>query len=254
MSATAVILQNRFSNDGATILSVAVDGRMVHESWNHTVSTNDARAQMIDAFLDLWNVYCEQGLVLYVSSRTVRNLLKEQQELFDGLLIRDTITGSMFRKTWDVCSASHHKQRREKRPLPSEIEKEPTPLVVVATDASKGKNSKTVGLSAVNSCGIIKTHEMELNSIFDGELSAINFALQQFGKNVKRLEVLTDSRQAIQYIQWSGLLRKRRCRRLFLLVSRGITGLWSHCITGCVMSCLSRNASWMVVSASVVYL
>lgn len=42
-----------------------------------------------------------------------------------------------------------------------------------------------------------------------------------------------------------GLLRKRRCRRLFLLVSRGITGLWSHCITGCVMSCLSRNASWI---------
>ena len=89
MSATAVILQNRFSNDGAIILSVVVDGHMVHESWNHTVNTNDARAQMIDAFLDLWNDYCEQGLVLYVSSRTVRNLLKEQQELFDGLLIRE---------------------------------------------------------------------------------------------------------------------------------------------------------------------
>lgn len=221
MSTTAVILQNRFSNDGATILSVAVDGRMVHESWNHTVNTNDARAQMIDVFLDLWNEYSEQGLVLYVSSRTVRNLLKEQQELFDGLLIRDTITGATFRKTWDVCSASHHKQRREKRPLPSEIEKEPIPLVVVATDASKGKNSRTVGLSVVNSCGIIKTHEMELNSIFDGELSAINFALQQFGKNVERLEVLTDSRQAIQYIQGrtslqstSGLVLKETIKRL----------------------------------------
>lgn len=92
---------------------------------------------------------------------------------------------------------------------------------MVATDASKGKNSKTVGLSAVNSCGIIKTHEMELNSIFDGELAAINFALQQFGKNVERLEVLTDSRQAIQYIQGrtslqstAGLVLKESIKRL----------------------------------------
>jgi len=60
-------------------LSVAVDGHMVAESWNHTVDANAARAQMIDAFLDLWNEYREQGLVLYVSSCMVRNLLREQQ-------------------------------------------------------------------------------------------------------------------------------------------------------------------------------
>jgi len=52
---------------------------MVAESWNHTVDANAVRAQMIDAFLDLWNEYREQGLVLYVSSCTVRNLLREQQ-------------------------------------------------------------------------------------------------------------------------------------------------------------------------------
>lgn len=221
MSTTAVILQDRFSNDGATILSVAVDGRMVHESWNHTVSTNDARAQMIDAFLDLWNDYCEQGLVLYVSSRTVRNLLKEQQALFDGLLIRDTITGAMFRKTWDVCSASHHKQRCEKSASLSETAQAPIPLMVVATDASKGKHNRTVGISAVSSFGAIRTRDLKLSSIFDGELAAINFALQQFGKNVERLEVLTDSRQAIQYIQGrtslqstSGLVLKETIKRL----------------------------------------
>lgn len=221
MSTTAVILQNRFSNDGATILSVAVDGRMVHESWNHTVNTNDARAQMIDVFLDLWNEYSEQGLVLYVSSRTVRNLLKEQQELFDGLLIRDTITGAMFRKTWDVCSASHHKQRCEKSASLSETAQAPIPLMVVATDASKGKHNRTVGISAVNSFGAIRTRDLKLSSIFDGELAAINFALQQFGRNVERLEVLTDSRQAIQYIQGrtslkstSGLALKETIKRL----------------------------------------
>ena len=221
MSATAVILQNRFTEDGSTILSVSVDGLMVKEVWTRTVDQSAARSEMVDALLDLWNQYREQGLVLYVSSRTVRNLLKEQKELFDTLLIRDTITGEKFRKTWDVCSAAHHKQRCEKSASLSEIAKARTPLMVVATDASKGKHNRAVGVSAVSACGEIRTRDLKLSSIFDGELEAINFALQQFGRNVERLVVLTDSRQAIQYIQGrtslkstSGVALKETIKRL----------------------------------------
>ena len=55
MSPTAVVLLNRYADDGATLLSVSVDDQMVKEFWSHTADENEARMAMVDEFWDLWD-------------------------------------------------------------------------------------------------------------------------------------------------------------------------------------------------------
>lgn len=199
MSAIAVIHHFRYS-DGETLISAAVDGQVLFDRWSSHPTDASMRSDIVDAFLDIWNAHGANGLIIYVSDRTISRLLKEQSEAFPGLQVRDVIIGKRFQETWTVCRNSHSQQHEAQRPQPAVVEKPLAPLLVVATDASKGKNKKTVGISAVTAEGHIRARELELKSIFDGELAAIHLALTSFAKRAQRIEILTDSQKAVQYV------------------------------------------------------
>lgn len=205
MSAVAVLHHFRYG-DGDTLISAAVDGKTLFNRWSKHDTDASMRSDIVDAFLDMWNDHGSNGLIIYVSDRTISRLLKEQSAQFSGLQVRDVISGERLRETWDVCRNSHSEQQVAIRPLPIEIEKQLPPVLVIATDASKGKNKKAVGISAVTAEGNIRTRCLELKSIFDGELAAIHLALSNFGQRAQRIEILTDSRKAVQYVNgWTSL-------------------------------------------------
>lgn len=229
MSATAVILQHRDDITGDTVLTVALNGNVVNESFGSTTDITAARAELIDAFLDLWNLHRGfEDLVLYVSDVTVRELLKEQavNGNFEGLLVRDTVTGQKLQATWEACSVPHRRQILQLNPRFDATLIEPVPLVVVATDASKALYSNSVGLSAVSGCGRIKTKADKLSTVLDAELAAINLALKYFGQRALRIEVLTDSQQAIQYIEgnrhWYSLTASNLDDTIYGLYAKGV--------------------------------
>ncbi|MFP7365234.1 hypothetical protein SFC07_05565 [Corynebacterium callunae] len=122
MSAIAVIHHFRYS-DGETLIFAAVDGQVLFDRWSSHPTDASMRSDIVDAFLDIWNAHGANGLIIYVSDRTISRLLKEQSEAFPGLQVRDVIIGKRFQETWTVCRNSHSQQHEAQRPQPAVVEK-----------------------------------------------------------------------------------------------------------------------------------
>lgn len=106
MVQTIVILHAHIPQTGLNRLTAAVDGRVVRGTWSRTEDSTEARAKIIAAFLDLWEARTDDVVALHVSDRVVAGMIKEQLDSYEGLYVRDVITGKGIRETFAVCSDS----------------------------------------------------------------------------------------------------------------------------------------------------
>lgn len=166
---------------------------------------DDLEGLMVQEFRRCWDEHPEHqhSMVLYTTSPILRKLLNEQHNLFPGLMLRSVATGPALTATWSSARAAltdsiraFDMQREEHRRMSRKGQR-----MVVATDASKGTHSSTIGWAAACSDGQLRSGSIHGTSIEEGEFHAVQRAINTFATdNLGILDVLTDSLEVYRFI------------------------------------------------------
>jgi len=232
---TAVIHHRTFADrdrsEAEILVAHAVDGGPVTTAW-HLQDDSGPRGRVIDAFLDLWSQHRDTGLILYVSDLVVRNLLREQGQVFPGLIVRDVVSGERLTDTWRRCRNEFERERVTREPVPvrrcSPVDAAP---LVIATDASRGKRGKETGLGIVTSAGHVTMASTTTTTVLAGEFAAVDLALRKWWQRTWTMDILTDSQLVWRRLNQEDLLatqgrspEESRClHRLHDLRRKGVT-------------------------------
>ena len=222
----AVINHRRFRSGTSreeVLVASCVHGMDPTTRWH---SGGNARELVIDEFLRLWAAHGAAGLIVYVSDLVVRDLLREQNAAFPGLIVRDVVSGGKLTDTWNACRDAFEEERMARLP---QVPGNQMPLVI-ATDASRGRG-KLTGLGMATSTGMVHAATTRTDTVLAGEFAAVSAALDKYGSRKPVIDILTDSQKVWARLNAENLLGDRtrsleetRCvQRLHDLRNQGMT-------------------------------
>ncbi|MGV9748316.1 RNase H family protein [Rhodococcus zopfii] len=150
---------------------------------------NNSALVAVDAFAHVQEVAVERGLriELYLGNRVVRGWFEQQH---NSHLVPSSFVGGMVRRKATTLLEQHiSAQSRRSKPA----------RVTIATDASGRNRHRGLGIAYVTSTGNWRQAYLPAASdISIGELEAISLALST--EDARRIEILTDSRNAVEWI------------------------------------------------------
>ncbi|NLV78206.1 MAG: hypothetical protein GXY65_02465 [Rhodococcus sp.] len=165
---------------------------------------SDRNLAGLDAFAALYEQARDSSARLHISDTGLRRALTAVSDSFPAVAFVDTPFGpfgTLLRNASDTIDA-HVTALHAEAIAREEAARAALPPLVVATDASKGRNIRGTGLGCISETGARRMHMApEARSILEGELLAIEMATTKFSD--RDLHVLTDSRLAIACLNGS---------------------------------------------------
>ncbi|EEI15947.1 ribonuclease HI [Corynebacterium lipophiloflavum DSM 44291] len=193
---TAVIhyTARRASCVDALVVTAAVDGSVVQTNRQPVSSSFEVLNWLVEVVGETWE-HQRGGMILYISHPKIRQLLHDVCDAYPGLEVRDVVTGAALKATWEVCSRAHSLDLHGpiNRGAP-----ERSAHYVYATDASKRKSNKVVGIAAVDTSGgkcKVLSRVTCATAVLEGEFVAVHMLLEQVrhSPDAIELDIITDS-------------------------------------------------------------
>ena len=176
------------------VITAAVNGEIVHANRQLVSSSFEVLNWLVDAVSETWK-HQRDGMIVYISDPTIRRLLRDIPDAYPGLEVRDVVTGPALKATWEACSRAHSLDLHG--PVEAHMP-ERAAHYVYATDASKGKSGRLVGIAAVGAsstkCEVL-SRVTSATTVLEGEFAAVHMILEQvrYCLDARELDLVTDS-------------------------------------------------------------